>query len=756
MLYFIKLQDIRIKKVIDLQIGIKTKIIFPVVAITALLVTMIFILVSVRTKALAEALSHERMIGAAQTARAHLAGMEAQSYTVSQSISMNRAFIDLLLTRDRENMLVFLNNQVNLYNVDAFVVTDEYGEVILRSHAPERYGDDGSTSPGIFSAMYGETTTVFTSNPSFAMGLSTTSPVLYDGKVVGTIVANFILTANEYVDEFADLFNAEVMIFAEAEVVSASLRDKNGERAFGFVPHAEVIEEVLRRGEEHDRIETIYGEEFHSFYFPLTGRVDEVVGMFFVGFSRENTNAAISSLRTYVLTIGGIFLVGAVILLFFILYKFLKPLEYLTKNVLEISESYNESVTVYGNGRTDEVGDLSRNIQHMRDMLFALTMETKSANESKSRFLATMSHEIRTPMNTIIGMSAIGTASPDAAKKHYALDKIGKASKHLLRVINDVLDMSKIEANKFELSLVRFNLRRVVNDILDIIRFQLDEKNQELILIIDPRIPRYVVGDDQRLMQVITNLFSNAVKFTPNKGQIKIVIELVKKDACFCVIQTHVIDTGIGLSEKQQKRVFESFEQAESDTSRSYGGTGLGLAISKQIIQLMGGEIGVKSTPGAGSTFTFTVTLAYNEFCPDRRIDEKIDVERLSFAGFRILLVEDVDINAEIVIALLEGTGLEIDCAENGVQAVEMFSADPARYDLILMDVQMPLMDGYKATNKIRILESSMDKRVPILAMTANAFKEDIENCMAAGMNDYISKPIDRTAMLRTLALYLV
>jgi signal transduction histidine kinase/DNA-binding response OmpR family regulator/PAS domain-containing protein len=512
------------------------------------------------------------------------------------------------------------------------------------------------------------------------------------------------------------------------------------------------------------------------------------------------------------------------------------------------------------------------------------------ASKAKSEFLSNMSHEMRTPLNAITGMTTIGKNAKDVERKDYALGKIEDASTHLLGVINDVLDMSKIEANMLELSPVEFNFEKMLQKVVAVINFRVDEKQQKISVHIDSIIPKTLIGDDQRLAQVVANLLSNAVKFTPEKGSIMLEARCMEEKNNYYTIQISVIDNGIGISEEQQKRLFNSFQQAESSTTRKYGGTGLGLAISKSIVELMGGKIWIESGLGKGSTFTFSVRLKRGEtkekeglLTPDvnwsniriMAIDDDPDIltyfndithgfglscdtaisgeealrlvdkngcyhiyfvdwkmpgmdgiqltrelkARASensvvimisaaewsaiadeakqakvdrflskplfpsailevikecigmedqnkkeiqtdingiFAGHRILLVEDMEINREVVLALLEQTQLEIECAENGKEAVHMFSEAPSRYGLIFMDIQMPEMDGYEATRRIRALKTPEAVNVPVIAMTANVFREDIEKCLNAGMDGHIGKPIDFEEVMEKLRAYLL
>jgi signal transduction histidine kinase/CheY-like chemotaxis protein len=529
--------------------------------------------------------------------------------------------------------------------------------------------------------------------------------------------------------------------------------------------------------------------------------------------------------------------------------------------------------------------------------LVAAREEALAGARAKSAFLANMSHEIRTPMNAIIGMTSIAKSSPDPERKNECLGKIEAASGHLLRVINDVLDMSKIEAGKFELSPASFSFEKMLQGVVNVVSFRAEEKKQRLTVYTDPGIPPFVTGDDQRLAQVITNLLSNAVKFTPEGGEIRLETRIMEKAGDSRVIRIEVSDSGIGISPEQQSRLFNSFEQADGNTSRRFGGTGLGLAISKRIVEMMGGSIEVKSGLGQGSVFSFSIVVTADGenkspprpginwgnlkvLCVDddfyirdyfkevaarmgfsctaaasgeealavadkygpfdiyfvdwkmmglngiettRRIKKlaengpavlpvvimisagemdgikqearKAGVDRFlpkplfpsaiadcitqcigmnapppdsrppeaappreadSYKGRRVLLAEDVEVNREIVMALLEPAGLSVDCAENGARAVEMFS--PGLYDMIFMDVQMPEMDGYEATRRIRAREAESSPAfppVPIIAMTANVFREDVEKCLDAGMDDHVGKPLDFDEVLGKLRLYL-
>jgi signal transduction histidine kinase/CheY-like chemotaxis protein len=381
----------------------------------------------------------------------------------------------------------------------------------------------------------------------------------------------------------------------------------------------------------------------------------------------------------------------------------------------------------------------------------------EAASRAKGDFLASMSHEIRTPLNAVIGMTKIGAQAVESARKNYAFAKIKEASEHLLGIINDILDISKIEAGKLELSRITFNVRDVISRVGNLMRFKTDEKNQEFSVAAADDLPIALFGDDLRLAQVITNLIGNAVKFTPEAGQITLAASFDGEADGLCTLRFLVRDTGIGITKEQQAKLFGLFQQAENTTTRKHGGTGLGLALSKQIVELMGGEIWVDSEPGQGSTFGFTIKAPRAEAPPENTVSESAaeEMREGEFQGSVILLAEDVEINREIVFSLLEPTGVAIDSAENGSQAVEMFERTPERYDLVLMDIQMPMMDGYEAARRIRAMDVPHAKTTPIIAMTANVFQDDIERALACGMNSHLGKPIDFDKLLATLRRYL-
>ncbi|RQO62474.1 hybrid sensor histidine kinase/response regulator [Paucibacter sp. KBW04] len=410
--------------------------------------------------------------------------------------------------------------------------------------------------------------------------------------------------------------------------------------------------------------------------------------------------------------------------------------------------------------------ELMRYRHHLEELVEARTAElaeasqaAQAANLAKSAFLANMSHEIRTPMNAIIGMTYLVQSDAHEPKQQERLQKVADAAEHLLGVINNVLDLSKIEAGKLQLLHTEFTVTQVLDNVYSMLAQRASEKRLSLKIEIEDRLAKQVLlGDSQRIAEVLLNFAGNAIKFT-EQGQVCMAAHILADEAGKLQVRFEVIDTGIGIADPDQQRLFQDFEQADSSTTRRYGGTGLGLSICRRLAELMGGQVGVESKPGQGSCFWLKLSLAKSSGfvlgpppAPPRRNHAARD--RLAeFSGRRVLLAEDNMVNQEVAIALLGSAGLAVDVAPDGKAALDMMSDPNKDYALVLMDVQMPIMDGLDATRAIRRLERGRD--IPILAMTANAFAEERQRCLDAGMNDHVAKPVVAEQLFGTLHLWL-
>ena len=405
------------------------------------------------------------------------------------------------------------------------------------------------------------------------------------------------------------------------------------------------------------------------------------------------------------------------------------------------------------NAKLETVNTKLRQAKQAAEDAFQVAQE---ANRSKSSFLANMSHDIRTPMNAIIGItSLIRHDAGDKGKVIEYADKIDTSSQHLLGIINDILDMSKIEAGKTVFKYTDFSMPDLIEELNTIFQPQIAERNQTLMVIKENIRHEWVNGDQVHLMQIFSNLLSNAVKYTQEGGKIQFLVEECEtKSSVYAKYRFLVSDNGMGMSADFKETIFDPFTRAEGSVTNKIQGTGLGMAITRNLVEAMGGTIDVESELGQGSCFEVLIDLRIAE---DRSVSSTVQEEKNEqndniFQGMRFLCAEDNELNAEILTELLKIEGAECTICENGEEILKTFEKSaPGDYDMILMDVQMPVMNGYEATEAIRRSSHELAKKIPIIAMTANAFSEDIQHSLAAGMNAHVSKPVEMKVLEKTI-----
>ena len=458
-------------------------------------------------------------------------------------------------------------------------------------------------------------------------------------------------------------------------------------------------------------------------------------------------------LRDYQKTIGftTLLMAGFILLLFAGLFYSISR-----RSLAEQKAEYEKRNNEIQTQAMKEMEESNKKLKKAKDITTEALQTAENANKAKTDFLSNMSHDIRTPMNAIIGMtSLIRHDAGNKAKVIEYADKIDISSQHLLGIINDVLDMSKIEAGKTVFKYTDFSILDFITELNTIFHSQIDEKNQTLTIIKENIRHEWVNGDQVHLMQIFSNLVSNAVKYTQEGGKIQFLVEECEtKSSVYAKYRFLVSDNGMGMSADFKDTIFDAFTRAESSMTNKIQGTGLGMAITKNLVEAMGGTIDVESELGQGSCFEVLIDLriAEDRFVSSAEQAEKDEPAGNVLKGMRFLCAEDNELNAEILMELLKIEGAECTICENGKRVLEAFEQSaPGDYDMILMDVQMPVMNGYEATKAIRRSSHELAKTIPIIAMTANAFSEDIQHSLAAGMNAHVSKPVEMKVLEKTI-----
>ena len=556
--------------------------------------------------------------------------------------------------------------------------------------------------------------------------------------------------------EFADPDTAtEILssLSARPHILQASVYTADGRLFADFHAPSVSVEEIRKISREIEKKKIILGKKssrFEKSYIDLTvpiGESENPLGTLIL----QSDTSAFQAIFSRLLYVVGVILIATLLLALFlssILSRFVsRPVLALASTMENICRENNYSIRAEKTSN-DELGVLVAGINSMLDnlerrdaQLLVAKREAEHANRAKSRFLAQMSHEIRTPMNGVLGIASLLLKTSLDDKQRTFVQAIFRSGESLLNLINDILDFSKIEAGKLELERIHFNLRELTEETIDLFSNRSSEKNVRLACFVQASVPAYIIGDPGRLRQVLMNLLGNALKFTSN-GDVSLNVFPGEDGGNNEIsLRFEIRDSGIGISPDKQREIFSAFSQADGSTTRKFGGTGLGLAICRQLVGLMGGEIGVESREGAGSVFWFTGVFPVGNADKVAALpgESAIIDESLRFTA-RVLVAEDNATNQIVARGMLEQAGLRVDMVENGREAVAAAKKDV--YELIFMDCQMPVMDGYEATGRIRQMEKEAAiSRIPIIALTAHAMKGDREHCLAVGMDDHLTKP---------------
>ncbi|MCL2634207.1 MAG: ATP-binding protein [Oscillospiraceae bacterium] len=618
----------------------------------------------------------------------------------------NPELVQALINDDRDTIVSMAITMNATTQIDYCTVLDNEGRVIFRTHEPELFNDNIAHLPHIKQALNGENDVFIMQGVTIRLGISAGAPV-YDENmnIVGAVTLGFRLDNQDFADNLSELIGCEVTVFSNDERVSTTIKNQSGDYALGTNAPEYISEKVLA-GETYINKMELFGRNVLAKYAPLEGADKEIVGMLFIGYYTEEDTA-----KTWFFMFSGMLILLAVLFICIIIARGIS-------------------------------GIIGKQLNDMMDEVRKARDTAQIASKAKSVFLANMSHEIRTPMNSIVGFSELALDDNVSPKTKDYLTNIVDNSQWLLQVVNDILDISKIESGKMELEKIPFSLPELFISCRTMVMQKAEDKGLLLHFYAEPSTGKLPLGDPVRLRQVLTNLLSNAVKFT-NTGIIKLYAAIIETTEDTITISFEVKDSGIGMTPEQIERVFDPFTQAESGTTRKYGGTGLGLAITKNILELMGGCLIVESMPEVGSKFSFELTFDVIELNDDDIVEKIVThsaIEKPTFEG-EILLCEDNVLNQQVICEHLTRVGLKTVVAENGKVGLDMVSKrlkkGEKQFDLIFMDMHMPVMDGLEACEKI--LE--LDTGIPIVALTANVMSHDREIYKKAGMVDYVGKP---------------
>ena len=787
--------------------SLKLKITIPIFVVLVFMSVFILFLVSNSVRHFASRYSEERLLGAQQTALAYIERLVEYNSMSSRIVSNNTLVthfvsgwnVGTYSEDSRGRLIEHINNMLEYIDVSSVIITDRNGLIILRSYNNENYGDCALGDESIlYTLTTGNISTCFRATEISPFALQATSAIVdIDGYIVGTATTAIDMNV-EFVDYFGKTFNAEVTIFKSYTSIATTMYLETGYRALGTQATPIVTETVYFAGEELSLDLVLFGVPYRAHYFPLFDFSGATVGIFFIGFSVADVIQDSEELirNLIILCLAAILISSA--LMFRIINASTGRVGKLAKIVENVTAGKTDVDIISAKESKDEVGQLARNVymlvsvvrmlsdimdsmakgrmpEHIDDEdspvrlanalvniegirnLIERTMAQMTAaeiaNQAKSEFLSAMSHEIRTPMNAIIGITNMLLFDSELDPKlRDSLEKIYVAGDMLLGIINDILDFSKIETGKMEITTYKYEMASFISDTCQLNIMRIGGKLIEFNLVVDQNVPAYLMGDELRIKQIINNILSNAFKYT-EEGTVTMTVRAKKIDENnFCLI-LEVTDTGQGMTQEQLAQLFDEYTRFNLSQNRSIEGTGLGLTITKNLIELMGGSIGVESEYGVGTTFIVKIPQGkfddeiigaeLSENLRQFRSAERAQLKRMQIRRDpmpygSVLIVDDVETNIFVAKGLMTPYNIKIDSANSGLETIAKIKSGKD-YDIIFMDHMMPQMDGIECTKHLREKGYSGS----IVALTANAVVGQAKIFMENGFDDFISKPID-------------
>ena len=735
--------------------SLKGKIIFPLVIILFLLVSIITAYSAFVFISYSSLLKNEIISVNVKNLESYLERFENSTKTAAVSAAMLSDAVTAIKNRDTKEIIEILNPLADLFDINYFTVTDENGIALARTYEPERFGSPVANLKNFEDALNGIVSTYYESGSIIQLAIHTGSPVYdNDGKLIGVISAGIRLDQDEFVDRLKDHFSAEFSVFLGNKRIATTIKinglriDENQE---AFDSKAAAVYSENKINNYYD----ISADSFIAFGYPVYNSKDELAAMIITGIS----NAGIINERNRMIInnsiIGIAGLIISLVILMPIITRNTRPLKKLATLVSDVTHS-NLNVNIdRKNKNEDEIAALTSDVFSLIEQLRESVYKAQAASVAKSTFLANMSHEIRSPMNSIMGFSELALDDNIPLRTKEYLGKILENTEGLLQIINDILDISKVESGKMELEKIPFSLGGLLESCRTLIMPKAVEKGISLRFHVEPSLEKMPLGDPTRMRQVLVNLLSNAVKFT-YVGTVSLYCSIKDISIKTVTVYFEVKDTGIGMTSEQIEKISFPFTQADTGITRQFGGTGLGIPITKNILNLMGGNLLVESTPGLGSKFSFYITFDTIEVSEDDRYRKKIPLNELKKPQFEgeVLICEDNPMNQQVICEHLSRVGLKTVVAWNGRIGVdfvkERILSGSKQFDLVFMDIHMPVMDGIQAANRIR----DLDGGIPVVAMTANVMADDKENYLRNGMKSCVGKPFTSQELWHCLMRY--